>query len=144
MKHYVIDVDITVSKRIYLDAENEEKAKAILKKNMEHPHYYYTKADAFVGYEVTDINEDTEAEEPDIERTALDDGLDYVREQLGEDELRVYKATVTKNLNHRMPATDGLDDGKVIDLLEEYGEDNDMPEGWWEEYGDIDDWLMKL
>ena len=58
MKHYVIDVDITVSKRIYLDAESEEQAKAIVKKNMEYPHYYYTKADAFVGYEVTDINEE--------------------------------------------------------------------------------------
>jgi hypothetical protein len=61
-----------MSKRIYLDAENEEKAKAILKKNMEHPHYYYTKADAFVGYEVTDINEDTEATELDFDTMGLD------------------------------------------------------------------------
>ena len=58
MKHYVIDVDITVSKRIYLDAESEEQAKAIVKKNMEYPHYYCATADAFVGYEVTDINEE--------------------------------------------------------------------------------------
>ncbi len=142
MKHYVIDVDITVSKRIYLDAENEEKAKAILKKNMEYPHYYYTKADAFVGYEVTDINE--EDPEPEEERTTLDNALDYVREQLDEDELVFYRAEVSRNLNHRIPANMGLDDGKIIDLLEEYGEDNDMPEGWWEEYGDIDDWLLKL
>ena len=142
MKHYVIDVDITVSKRIYLDAESEEQAKAIVKKNMEYPHYYYTKADAFVGYEVTDINE--EDPEPEEERTTLDDGLDYVREQLDEDELVVYRVEVSRNLNHRIPANMGLDDGKIIDLLEEYGEDNDLPEGWWEEYGDIEDWLLKL
>lgn len=27
----------------------------------------------------------------------------------------------------------------ISDLLEEYSEDNDLPEGWWLEYGDIDD-----
>lgn len=32
----------------------------------------------------------------------------------------------------------------VQDLLEEYGQDNDLPEGWWCEYGDIDDIVEKL
>ena len=32
----------------------------------------------------------------------------------------------------------------IYDLLEEYGEDNDLPEGWWLEYGDIDDILEQL
>lgn len=58
MKEYAIDIDITVSKRIYVDAENEEQAKEIVRDKMKYPHYYYTKADACVGYEITDINEE--------------------------------------------------------------------------------------
>lgn len=31
---------------------------------------------------------------------------------------------------------------KIFDLLEEYGEDNDLPEGWWQDEGSIeDDWF---
>lgn len=32
----------------------------------------------------------------------------------------------------------------ISDLLEEYGEDNDLPEGWWCEYGDIDDIIAMI
>lgn len=32
----------------------------------------------------------------------------------------------------------------ISDLLEEYGEDNDLPEGWWCEYGDIDDIIEQI
>lgn len=31
------------------------------------------------------------------------------------------------------------EESDIIDLLEEYGQDNGLPEGWWLEYGDIDD-----
>lgn len=27
----------------------------------------------------------------------------------------------------------------LLNLLEEFGEDKDLPEGWWMEYGDADD-----
>ena len=31
---------------------------------------------------------------------------------------------------------------RIYDLLEEYGEENDLPEGWWEIEGSIeDDWF---
>ena len=33
---------------------------------------------------------------------------------------------------------------EVGDLLEEYGEDNDLPEGWWMEYGEQEDILDRL
>lgn len=29
----------------------------------------------------------------------------------------------------------------IMDLLEEFGEDNDLPEGWWYEIGDDCDWF---
>lgn len=32
----------------------------------------------------------------------------------------------------------------IADLLEEYGQDNDLLEGWWCEYGDIDDIVEQL
>ena len=59
MKEYAVDVDITVSKRIYVEAESEEQAKELVDEMMKYPHYYYTKADAYVGHEITDINEET-------------------------------------------------------------------------------------
>ncbi len=31
--------------------------------------------------------------------------------------------------------------GKISDLMEEYGDDNDLPEGWWLDYGDEDEIL---
>jgi len=33
---------------------------------------------------------------------------------------------------------------EISDLMEEYGDDNDLPEGWWFEYGTPDDIFMKL
>ena len=33
---------------------------------------------------------------------------------------------------------------KIYDLMEEYGEDNDLPEGWWLEFGDEDEIFWKL
>ena len=58
MKEFTVDVDITVSKRIYVKAENEEEAKAKVEEMMKYPHYYYTKADAYVCHEITDVCED--------------------------------------------------------------------------------------
>lgn len=62
-------------------------------------------------------------------------------------ELKKAIAYVKENLEayamHLMPdACCNYD--KVIDLLEEYGEDNELGEGWWEEYGDINDILFEL
>ena len=33
---------------------------------------------------------------------------------------------------------------EVSDLMEEYGADNDLPEGWWYEYGEPEDILARL
>lgn len=37
---------------------------------------------------------------------------------------------------------DILDD--IQDCMEQYGEDNDLPEGWWMGYGDINDIFVML
>ena len=33
---------------------------------------------------------------------------------------------------------------KIYDLMEEYSADNDLPEGWWLEFGDIEDFFMEI
>lgn len=98
---------------------------------------------SFEGCTIIDSEPESEAPDDDTPEE-MKAALDYMREQLDEDELTIYKATVSRNLNQRMDASTGLDDCKIIDLLEEYGADNDLPEGWWENYGDIDEWMMWL
>ena len=65
MKHYEVDVDITMSKRIYVDAENEQQAREIVEEKMKYPHYYYTKADAYVEHKITDVNEEEDQNQED-------------------------------------------------------------------------------
>lgn len=33
---------------------------------------------------------------------------------------------------------------EIYDCMEQYGEDNDLPEGWWMSYGDIHDIFVML
>ncbi len=59
MKNYVVDVDITVSKRIYVVASNEEEAKRKANEFFEiDPFYYAENLDAIVGHKIIDVNED--------------------------------------------------------------------------------------
>ena len=140
MKNYEVRMTMLVAVTVSVEAENEEAAENKAKNYVDDDEaYYLSHYDSVWEREVVEVNEC----EPD-EEDGMTEALDYVRSEMDADELQVYKATVTKNLNHRMPATAGLDDSKIIDLLEEYGEDNELPEGWWENYGDIDDILMKL
>ena len=71
-------------------------------------------------------------------------GIAYVKEQLDEDDKAILRTQVSKNYKqHNAPAT-GIDDSKVIDLLEEYGEDHDLPEGWYLDEYDADDVMLML
>ncbi len=79
----------------------------------------------------------------DEENENLAKALAYVRENV--DPVDIGKALETM-AEYRCPfnmVDDGLAD-KIQDLLEEYGADNDLPEGWWEEFGDLDDIVYKL
>ena len=59
MKEFTVEVDITVSKRIYVEAENEEEAeKKVNEMVRNNPGDYYTKANAYVCHEITDCYED--------------------------------------------------------------------------------------
>ena len=78
-------------------------------------------------------------------KSRMQKAIDYVRENMDEDDMAILQAEVNKSYKmHLVPSENTVDCDKLIDLLEEYGEDNDLPEGWWMEEGDIDDWLVKL
>lgn len=76
-------------------------------------------------------------------KTHLEKALDYVRNEV---DITEVNNAICKAMEVRMPvslyATALADD--IADLLEEYGQDNDLPEGWWLEYGDIDDIIEML
>lgn len=74
----------------------------------------------------------------------LKKALDYVREQMDEDDLAILHAEINKCYNqHLVPTFTLVDADQVIELMGEYGEENDLPEDWWEDYDD-DDILLNI
>ena len=58
MKHYEVDVDFRVTKRIYIDAENEEQAEqAVEQKCKDNPYEYCLHPDACTDYSICEVNE---------------------------------------------------------------------------------------
>ncbi len=67
------------------------------------------------------------------------EALDYIRQNLEQYEIDY----CWHNIGRRLPIpTDIM--LKISDLLDEYGEDNDLPEGWWMNYGSIEDIFMEI
>lgn len=144
MKQYRVFIDITVTKMFSMKAESEEQARdEALRMCRERSDYYARDYDGVIDVSVTDCEEDPEPEDNEAP-DGMAEALNYVRENLDGDELMIIKSRVSYNQSHRLPAASQVNDGKIIDLLEEYGEDNGQPEGWWMEAGDIDDWICKL
>jgi hypothetical protein len=142
MKQFAVDIDITVSKRIYVDAENEQQAREIVEEKMKYPHYYYTKADAYVKHEITDVNEEEPDEDDDLGGD-LREAIAYVREQLGEERLLVVRAQANLCCEQRRPVDTDYND-EVHDLLEEWGEEHDLCEEWWSESIELEDIIVRL
>lgn len=67
----------------------------------------------------------------------------YVSNNMDADELKVIKAQVNLAWETRQQITTSFDD-EVEDLMEEYGEENDLPEGWWLNDCELDEVLIKL
>ena len=92
----------------------------------------------------------TEPDETDTEEAInlpeeLHDVIRYVRREMNPLDRRQLTLDIEKAYDrHLSPTNCTLLDEKVIDLLEEYGDDNDLPEGWWQNYADIDDILFNI
>lgn len=133
---------MTVCVTVEVAAENPEDAeKKALEKTGCDEAYYLSKYDSVWEREVVEVNEC----KVNDQKTLVDRGIDYVREHLEPEDLSIIRAQVDCSYRYNMsPSCCVTGHSKVIDLLEEYGQDNDMPEGWWMEYGEIDDILIKL
>lgn len=68
----------------------------------------------------------------------------YINSQLEPEDKAIIAATVDKNFKRHMNPAYGIDDGKIIDLLEEYGNDHDLGEGWWEAEDDMDEIVLLI
>lgn len=147
-KKFDVTVNITVSNTIEVEAESEDLAEAIVTNLLCDNSYAYVTETSGAHVEESFIVETCEAgpdkDSGEGESETVKEALDYVRDGLGEEDLTIYRLQVTKNMRNRQPAWDGVDDVRVMSLLEEYGEENGLSEGWWETYGDINDWLEKL
>ena len=76
---------------------------------------------------------------PDIRKAVV-----YINQQLEPEDKAIICARVDKNFNQHLNPAHGIDDMKIIDLLEEYGDDHDLGEGWWMEEHDIDDIVLLI
>ena len=141
MKRYKVFIDITVTKTFSLKAESEEQAKEeALRMCRERSDYYARDNDGVIDVSVSECEEDAEPEEENDKKPALD----YVRSQLDEWRLEEYRAQINSAYEYHTTPTAYADFDHIRDLLEEYGQENDLPEGWWENEGDLDDWLYEL
>ena len=59
VKNYFVDIDFVMSRRLLVEAENEEQARSIVEKMIkEKPYDYARRFDAFVGHKIIDVNEE--------------------------------------------------------------------------------------
>lgn len=76
-------------------------------------------------------------------KTNLEKAIEFIRERVD-----IYYINFCVSSAMRMRCTvsqvDAIMADEIIDLLEEYGQDNNLPEGWWCEYGDIDDIVEQI
>ena len=75
--------------------------------------------------------------------STINKAVAYVSNNMDADKLQVIKAQVNLALETRQQITTSFDD-EVEDLMEEYGEENDLPEGWWLNDCELDEVLIKL
>ena len=66
----------------------------------------------------------------------LQNALDYVRQELGVDKLAVVQWQRNIQWCHGQPITTDYDD-EIYDLLNEWGEDHNLPAEWWD-YDDVE------
>lgn len=60
MESYLVDLDVTMSVRIYIDANNAEKAKDLAVEKIKKQPHFYLRHSAFVEAVVVDIFEELE------------------------------------------------------------------------------------
>lgn len=95
---------------------------------------------------VVDVNDnstyDGETEDEEGE-TLFETALNYVRSNIDMDDVRYIRGCVDKH-HSCVRAEDCAILTRIYDLMEEYGEDNGLPEGWWLEEMDEEEIFDQL
>lgn len=68
----------------------------------------------------------------------MNKAIEHIKKSINVLDLEMALHTASKQNESLSYINDELADD-IYDALEEYGDDNDLPEGWWMEYGEIDD-----
>ena len=155
MKQFRVNVDFRVTKGIYVDAETAEQAEQIVEQRCkDNPYQYtsnpdYSELDAIVEVNEEEDDPDESDGDPaqDVYAAYSEDirkAVAYINEQLEPEDKTIICAMVDKNFNRHMNPSYGIDDGKITDLLEEYGDDHDLGEGWWESECELDDIVLLI
>lgn len=148
MKKYEVYMDLTVTVTVDVHAENEEQAKKMAMAGVDaNESYFISKYDSLIKREVTEVNECEDEEDDPLAKYSetYRDGIRYMLSQLDEDDRAVIRAECNKALGqHLMPDGNIVDDSKITDLLEEYGADEKLPEGWYLEEYDASEILMMI
>lgn len=69
--------------------------------------------------------------------------LDYLSSHIDLDEVMLclsqskMQRCPVRQVNHRL-----ID--RLTDLMDDFGEDNGLSDGWWLEYGEVDEWLEDI
>ena len=78
-----------------------------------------------------------------LDVTDFELALEYVREHV--DSVRIEKAKcILSTQNMELADVDEDLDTEIYDLMEEYGANNDLAEGWWLDEGTTEDVIVKL
>ena len=75
--------------------------------------------------------------------THIEEALDYVRKYV---DMRYINHCIVRAMEMRCAFSLAfpLEADNISDLLEEYGQDNDLPEGWWCEECDIEEIVERI
>jgi len=139
MRRFNVDVDITMSCRIEVDAESEEQAKTIVGNWIGDDPWQYVRDGHYIFHKFEAVNES----EPD--NSTLGRAIRYIRENMDGCDLDILKAEMNQCYEaHIIPDRNTMDCDRVVDLLEEFGEENGLPEEWWESECDFDEILAKI
>lgn len=69
--------------------------------------------------------------------------IEYIRREVDMNEVRYALGIMDRDRCPLSLVRGGLHD-RIVDLLEEYGQDHDLPEGWWWEEFEPEDVLFEL
>ncbi len=80
----------------------------------------------------------------EITKEFIKQAIDYVRSELSEADLNLIQARIIKADEMHLMPDDCFDFSHVVDLMDEFGHDHDLEDGWWCDHIDINDILFEL